>query len=122
MLDHIGKPGIKAGLSEPWRAAIRTLAVEPNVVCKISGVVTEADHDAWTYEQVAPYVDHAIGCFGFDRVMFAGDWPVSERATSYARWVAVVDRITAGASDEELRWLYRKTACATYRLQPSGGA
>ena len=70
----------------------------PNVVCKISGVVTEADHKRWTYDEVAPYVAHAIECFGFDRVAFGGDWPVMELATRYPDWVAIVDRVTAGAS------------------------
>jgi L-fuconolactonase len=116
VLDHIGKPGIQAGLLEPWRTELRALAAEPNVTCKISGVVTEADHAAWTYDQAAPYIAHAIECFGFDRVMFGGDWPVSELATSYRRWVEVVDRVTAGASQDDLRKLYRETATAFYRL------
>jgi L-fuconolactonase len=52
VLDHIGKPGIKAGLLDPWRTHIREMAALPNVVCKLSGVTTEADHDAWTREQL----------------------------------------------------------------------
>jgi L-fuconolactonase len=82
----------------------------------MSGVTTEADHKAWTYEQVAPYMSHAIECFGFDRMMFGGDWPVSELATPYPRWVETVDRVIAGASAEEKRKLYRDTATAFYRL------
>jgi L-fuconolactonase len=116
VLDHIGKPGIRAGLREPWWSEMRELAREPNVWCKISGVVTEADHAAWTEEEVAPYVAHAIECFGFGRVMFGGDWPVSELATTYARWVALVDRVTAGSSDDERRKLWRDTAVGFYRL------
>jgi L-fuconolactonase len=115
-LDHIGKPGIKAGLREPWWTDIRTLAGFPNVVCKISGVVTEADHATWTYDEVAPYIARAIEVFGFDRVMFGGDWPVMELATRYPAWVAMVDRITAGASASDLRKLYRETAIRHYRL------
>jgi L-fuconolactonase len=116
ILDHIGKPGIRDGLREPWWRQMRQLASLPNVVCKVSGVVTEADHRNWTYDQVAPYVAHAIECFGFDRVAFGGDWPVMERATRYSDWVAVVDQVTAGASPAELRQLYRDTAIAHYRL------
>ena len=82
----------------------------------MSGVVTEADHKAWTYDQVAPYVAHAIEFFGFDRVVFGGDWPVMELATRYADWVAMLDRVTAGASSADLRKLYRDTAIAWYRL------
>lgn len=116
VLDHIAKPGIRAGLSEPWRTQMRAIAAEPNVTCKISGVVTEADHEAWTYDQVAPYIAHAIECFGFGRVMFGCDWPVSELATTYSDWVAVVDRVTEGASEHDLRRLYRDTAVSVYRL------
>ena len=116
ILDHIGKPGIKDGLREPWGSRMRELARLPNVVCKLSGVVTEADHKTWTYEKIAPYVAHAIECFGFDRVAFGGDWPVMELATRYPDWVAIVDRVTAGASEAELRKLYRDTAIAFYRL------
>ncbi len=116
ILDHIGKPGIREGVREPWWSQMRELAGLPNVICKVSGVVTEADHRAWTYDQVAPYVAHAIDCFGFDRVAFGGDWPVVELATRYADWVALVDRVTAGTAEEDLRKLYRDTAIAYYRL------
>jgi L-fuconolactonase len=116
MLDHIGKPGIREGLTQPWRAEMRELAALPNVECKISGVVTEADHKTWTYDQVAPYVAHSIEAFGFDRVAFGGDWPVSELATRYAGWVDVVDRVVAGASDAEKRKLYRENAIRFYRM------
>ncbi|MEM8852114.1 MAG: amidohydrolase family protein [Pseudomonadota bacterium] len=116
VLDHMAKPGIADGLNEPWRTEMATLAREPNVVCKISGVVTEADHSAWTHEDVAPYIDHAIDCFGFDRVMFGGDWPVLTLASDYPRWVESVDRVVAGASSEDTRKLYRDNAIAFYRL------
>jgi L-fuconolactonase len=116
VLDHIGKPGIKAGLTEPWMSQLSQLAKHPNVWCKISGVVTEADHDSWTEAKVAPYIHHAISCFGFDRVMFGGDWPVSELATSYKRWVDVVDAVTATASIAEKRKLFCENAISFYRL------
>jgi len=116
MLDHIGKPGIKDGIREPWWQEIEELAQLPNVVCKVSGVVTEADHHAWTYDQAAPYVTRVLEVFGFARCAFGSDWSVSELATTYANWVAVVDRITAGASRAELEDLYRNTATRFYRL------
>ncbi|HET7717021.1 MAG TPA: amidohydrolase family protein [Bauldia sp.] len=116
ILDHIGKPGIKDGITQPWRSEMRELAELPNVICKISGVVTEADHKSWTYDQVAPYIAHAIETFGFDRVAFGGDWPVSELAVRYADWVGIVDRVIAGASDAEKRKLYRDNAIRFYRL------
>jgi L-fuconolactonase len=116
VIDHIAKPGIRAGLTEPWRSQMREIARLPNVACKISGVVTEADHANWREAEVAPYVAHAIDCFGFDRIMFGGDWPVSELATTYRRWVDLVDSVVAGASESERRRLYRDNAIAFYRL------
>jgi L-fuconolactonase len=116
VVDHIAKPGIQQGLREPWRQDLRSISRLPNVCCKISGVVTEADHANWTEAEVAPYIDHAIDCFGFERVMFGGDWPVSELATSYRRWVDLVDMVVAGASNAEKRRLYRDNAIAFYRL------
>lgn len=117
VLDHIGKPGIRAGLVEPWRAHLAELARLPNVWCKISGVVTEADHARWREDEVAPYVAHAVNCFGFDRVMFGGDWPVSELATGYRRWVNLVDAVVAAASAAEKRKLFRENAIRFYRLE-----
>ena len=116
VLDHIGKPGIKAGLTQPWQDEIRQLASLPNVTCKISGVVTEADHASWTEAQVLPYLRHAISAFGFDRVMFGGDWPVSELATSYGRWVKLVDQAVEGESTTNKRKLFRENALKFYRI------
>jgi L-fuconolactonase len=116
VLDHIGKPGIKHGLREPWWGQMRELARLPNVVCKISGVITEADHAHWTKEQVAPYVAHAIDCFGFDRAMYGSDWTVAELTHRYPAWVEILDEVVAGASAFEKRKLYRDTAIRVYRL------
>jgi len=116
VLDHIGKPDIKNGLNEPWRSQIKELARLPNVVCKISGVVTEADHQLWTAEQVKPYVSHAIESFGFDRVMYGSDWTVSELTHEYPVWVDILDDVVKGSSEDELHKLYRETAIWTYRL------
>jgi L-fuconolactonase len=116
ILDHIGKPGIKAGIREPWWGEIKALAELPNVHCKISGVVTEADYKAWTYDEVAPYITRAIECFGFDRAMFGGDWPVCELATGYENWVGTLDRVVTGISATELKKLYRDNAIRFYRI------
>jgi L-fuconolactonase len=116
VLDHIGKPGIKAGVPDPWRAHIKELASLPNVTCKISGVITEADHKAWAREELKPYIAHAIEVFGFDRVLFGGDWHVVELAGTYPEWVAVVDWIVEDCSPEEKRKLFRDNAVRTYRL------
>jgi L-fuconolactonase len=116
VLDHIGKPDIKAGLIEPWAADITALAKQPNVVCKISGAITEADHAAWKPEQVKPFVAHAINAFGFDRVMFGGDWPVLTLASDYATWVKLVDEVVVAATLAEKQKLFRDNAKAFYRI------
>jgi L-fuconolactonase len=116
VLDHIGKPGIKHGLREPWWGQIRELSRYPNVVVKISGVVTEADHASWTTAQVVPYVSHVIETFGFNRVMYGSDWTVSELTHRYPQWVEILDRVVAGAGEEDVRKLYRGTAARVYRL------
>jgi L-fuconolactonase len=118
VLDHIGKPDIRTGLREPWRSRIAELARMPNVVCKISGVATEADHGDWTREQLRPYIEHCIERFGLDRVMFGGDWPVLELAGTYRDWVGIVDWIVADADEDEQRRLFRDTAIRVYRLPP----
>ena len=116
VLDHIGKPDIKAGLLDPWRAELRELARMENVSCKLSGLATEADHAKWTPADLRPYIDHVVDCFGFDRVMFGGDWPVSTQATDYPRWVATVDEALRGCSSVELEKVYVRNAEAFYRI------
>jgi L-fuconolactonase len=116
VLDHAGKPGIKAGLLEPWRAELRELARLPNVSCKLSGLATEADPAQWTPADLRPYLDHVLECFGPDRVMFGGDWPVSSLATDYPRWVATVDEALRGCTPDELHRIYVRNAEAFYRI------
>ena len=116
ILDHIGKPGIAAGLIDPWRAHIAEMARFPNVVCKLSGVTTEAGHKTWTREQLRPYIDHVIESFGFTGVMYGGDWPVCELAGHYQQWLATLEWATAGCSAGERRGLFRENAVRAYRL------
>ena len=117
VLDHIGKPAIRDGLMEPWRRHIRDLAGLPNVHCKLSGVITEADHQTWTAPQLRPYLDHVVECFGFERLLYASDWPVSEQTHRYPAWVRILDDLTAACSDAERRKLFRDNAIAFYRLE-----
>lgn len=117
VLDHIGKPDIRAGRFEPWAERISTLAGFPNVMCKISGAVTEADHAAWTADDLAPYIGHAMDAFGEDRVMFGGDWPVATLASPYRRWVETLDELTADRSPEAKRKLWNANARRFYRLE-----
>jgi L-fuconolactonase len=116
ILDHIGKPDIKQHVLDPWRAQMRELAALPNVICKISGAVTEADHDRWTAENLRPYIEHALDVFGEDRVAFGGDWPVVLLASSYQRWVETLDGLTIGLSEAAKRKLWAENAKRFYRF------
>ena len=101
---------------ESWRAQIKELAELPNVICKVSGAVTEADRERWTSADLRPYVEHAIEVFGEDRVAFGGDWPVVLMASSYRRWVETLDELTAGLSEAAKRKLWAENAKRFYRI------
>ncbi len=90
VLDHLAKPPIKSGNIDLWAQGIRRLAAFPNVFCKLSGLLTEADWQNWKPEQITPYLDIAFEAFGPDRLMIGSDWPVCLVAASYARTVQVV--------------------------------
>lgn len=116
VLDHIANAGIKTGEMEPWRANIKAIAALPNVVCKVSGVATNATPVTWTPAELRPYIDHVLESFGEDRVMYGGDWPVVLMNSSYVRWVQALDEITAGLSDGTKRKLWNENAKRVYRL------
>lgn len=101
VLDHLAKPFIKTGEMEPWASGIRRLASFPNVFCKLSGMVTEADWNHWKPEQMAPYIDVALQSFGPERLMIGSDWPVCLVAASYARVMDVVKSYIARLSPDE---------------------
>lgn len=90
VLDHLAKPFIKAGKIQPWDSGMRELARFPNVFCKLSGMVTEADWQNWKLEHMKPYLDIALDCFGPERLMIGSDWPVCTVAAPYARTINVV--------------------------------
>ncbi len=116
VLDHIGKPDIKNQLFEPWKEQLKTLASFPNVKCKMSGLVVEADHEKWTEADLLPYINHVVETFGYDRIMFGGDWPVVLQASSYKRWVETLFEALKGSSSEELQKLFYHNAVDFYRL------
>jgi L-fuconolactonase len=116
ILDHIGKPDIKAGLLDPWREQLRELAAFPNVICKVSGMVTEADLERWTAGDLRPYLEHVLECFGEDRVAYGGDWPVAYQASPYPRWVETLDALTAHLPPAAKRKLWAENAKRFYRI------
>jgi L-fuconolactonase len=96
VLDHLAKPGIRSGEIRVWERHLRELAARPNVLCKLSGMVTEADWHQWTPAQIRPYLDVAIDAFGLDRLMIGSDWPVCTVAAGYCRAMAVVTDYLSG--------------------------
>jgi L-fuconolactonase len=116
ILDHLGKPDIKEQLLDPWQADLRKLAELPNVACKISGMVTEADHESWQSADLEPFVNVALGAFGEDRVLFGSDWPVALLASSYQRWFQTLEALTARLPVSARRKLWAENARRFYRM------
>lgn len=116
MLDHIAKPAISRGELDPWRTQLAALAALPNVMCKISGLVTEADRANWQPADLAPYVAHVLDVFGEDWVAFGGDWPVALLAATYPRWVETLDALTSKLSAEAQHKLWAENARRFYGL------
>jgi L-fuconolactonase len=116
VLDHIAKADIKGHVLDPWRAGITELASLPNVSCKVSGMVTEADHTNWTPDDLAPYLAHVMDAFGPDRVMFGGDWPVVLGASPYRRWAETLETLTDHLPYDAKRALWADNARRFYRL------
>ena len=114
VLDHIAKPFIKAGVSEPWAMQLRQLARLPNVHCKVSGMLTEADHQAWRPEQFRPYLDTVFEAFGPERLMYGSDWPVCLFAGSYEQAYRLVDDYARGLTDQQRVGLFGGNAAAFY--------
>ncbi len=116
ILDHCGVPRVKERILDPWRKDIAELARFPNVSCKISGLVAYADREHWTAEDLRPYVDHVLSCFGWDRVMFGSDWPVCTLAASYQQWVDTLRSLTESAGKQNQQKLFHDNAARVYRL------
>lgn len=120
VLDHLGKPPIASGHLAPWAEQIRRLAALPNTVCKLSGMVTEADWGSWTADDLRPYADTVLDAFGPGRLMFGSDWPVCRLAATYAEVVAAAGAVTAGLSPAERRDVFTGTVVRTYGLTITG--
>jgi L-fuconolactonase len=104
VMDHLSKPEIKTGRMQPWQDLLREVALHRNVYCKLSGMVTEADHQNWDLEQLRPYADHVLEQFGAERVMFGSDWPVCLLAASYEQVLSatrtlVTSKLGTGAEE-----------------------
>jgi L-fuconolactonase len=116
VLDHFGKPDVRSKKIEPWATDLKTLAALPNVVCKISGLTTEANWKSWRPDDLKFYFERALECFGFDRVLFGGDWPVATLATSYGRWLETVRELFSFATQTDCVKLFQTNAERIYRV------
>ncbi|MBT2492770.1 amidohydrolase family protein [Streptomyces sp. ISL-96] len=121
VLDHLGKPPVASRELEPWAGDVRRLASLTNTVCKLSGLVTEADWATWTVAGLRPYSDTALDAFGPSRLMFGSDWPVCRLASSYAGVLAAARELTAGLGEGERADVFAGTAGRTYGLELDGG-
>jgi L-fuconolactonase len=116
VLDHIAKPRIGDRLVSPWAENIRELAKRPNVYCKLSGMVTEADYHSWTERDLEPYFETVLEAFGPKRLMFGSDWPVCLVAVSYRGWFEIVSKVVERLSEDERDRVLGGTAVEAYKL------
>ncbi|HUT24154.1 MAG TPA: amidohydrolase family protein [Sumerlaeia bacterium] len=116
IVDHIAKPRIRENVLSPWRKGMMELGRRENVVCKVSGMVTEADYAAWTEEQLRPYFDVVLEAFGPRRLAFGSDWPVCEVACPYGKWFSIVKGFIFALSPTEQDWILGGTAREAYKL------
>ena len=115
VVDHGAKPRIADGWSEQWAHDIATLAENPNVWCKVSGLVTEASWTSWTSTDLKPYVQHLLRTFGAGRLMFGSDWPVCELAASYRQVLTAAREATAPLNAEQTRDIFSRNALLFYQ-------
>jgi L-fuconolactonase len=116
VLDHLGKPPIASGRTEPWARDLRGLAALPNTSAKLSGLVTEADWRRWRVADLRPYAEIALDAFGPARTMFGSDWPVCTLAASYPDVLAAARDLSTGLSPAEREAVFAGTATSVYGL------
>ena len=117
VVNHAAKPTIQKGVLDPWREYIAEIATYENVMCKLSGLVTEADHDKWQAADLVPYVTHVVDVFGPDRIMFGSDWPVCRLAGEYDDVLtALYDALPQQLSEHDHEKLFGHNAARFYQL------
>jgi L-fuconolactonase len=116
VLDHMAKPKIRTGEISPWREDIQELARRPNVFCKLSGMVTEADWNHWAIQDLRPYFEIALDSFGPERLLAGSDWPVCTLASGYGRWWATLREMVSGLSQSEQQNILGANAIRVYSL------
>jgi L-fuconolactonase len=121
VLDHLAKPRIVSGEIREWETDIRDLSRFPNVFCKLSGLVTEADWRRWTPDQIRPYLDVVFDCFGVHRLLVGSDWPVCTVAADYPRTLEVIATYMAGRPAAERDAVMGGNAARLWRLHDTCG-
>jgi len=116
VLDHLAKPLIRANELQPWATHIQTLAKFPNVSCKISGMVTEADWNSWQPDNFKKYLDTVFDCFGTSRLMFGSDWPVCLLAASYKQVILIIEDYLKDVTADEQKLVMGQNAIQFYNL------
>jgi L-fuconolactonase len=113
VIDHAAKPAIGGEMDAEWRGDIAAVAQFPNVACKLSGLVTEAPA-SWTVEDLRPYAEHLLSCFGAERLIWGSDWPVLNLAADYGRWIATARRLMAGLDASAQSLVFGGNAAGMY--------
>jgi len=116
VVDHLAKPYIKAKEINPWKKHIKQLAAFPNVYCKLSGMVTEADWEHWQYSDFVPYLDVVTDAFGTNRLLWGSDWPVCLLGGSYQKILQLVQRYFDAFSPTEKESLFYKNTLDFYHI------
>jgi L-fuconolactonase len=116
VLNHIGKPNIKLRQFDDWLQDIKALAAHPNVYCKVSGMVTEADFRHWKFEDFKPYIDAIFETFGIDRVMYGSDWPVCRLAATFGEVMTILEAYTSSFTEPEREMFWGGNAMRFYKL------
>ena len=116
VLDHLAKPRVKTRALSPWREQIQELAKAPNVCCKISGLVTEADWTNWKPEDFRPYLDIVCEAFGEDRLMVGSDWPVCLLAARYEHVIALAREYFGSLAETAQEKIFASNALKFYGL------
>ena len=114
VIDHIAKPRVKESILSPWKENIEIMAQHPNVYCKLSGMITEANWHDWSENDFTKYLDVVFESFGPDRLMFGSDWPVCKLAGTYSDTVNLVEKYTAVLSEKSAQSIMGKNALDFY--------
>lgn len=116
VIDHLAKPNIKSGEIEAWKKDIAQMGQFPNVYCKVSGMVTEADWQQWQHEHFKPYLDTIVAAFGTHRLLYGSDWPVCLLAGSYEQQWGIVQKYFRAFSTTEQDQVFGGNAQHFYQL------